>query len=52
MKIYLATQIKPDKKQGETLTKTGGQNRLMSYIYIINDKDFNLKEYIIQGKAK
>ena len=51
MKIYLATQTKPDKEQGTTLTKVRGQRRLMSYIYIIEDKSLNLKQYIMTGKV-
>ena len=51
MKIYFATQTKPDKKQGTTLTKAGGINRLMSYFYIIVDKDLDFKKYIITGKV-
>lgn len=51
MKIYLATQTKPDKEQGTTLTKAGGQNRLMSYSYLIQDEELNFKKYIITGKV-
>ena len=51
MKIYLATQTKPDKDQGKTLTKVGGQYRLMSYFYLIEDKELDFKKYVVTGKV-
>ena len=51
MKIYLATQTKPDKEQGTTLTKVKGLFRLMSYIYIIEDKELDFKKYVVTGKV-
>ena len=53
MKIYLATQPIPDKDQGNTLTNVKCCKRLMSYIYIyiVQDREFNLRKYIRTGKV-
>lgn len=52
MKIHLATWL--EENQGETLTKAGAENRLMSYFFIKDyaGKRFDLKEYVKKGKIK
>jgi hypothetical protein len=46
MKIYLATWML-EKSQGQTLTKLGKRERLLSYFHIISDQ---FKKYIKTGE--
>lgn len=50
MKIYLATWL--EDNQGKTLTKIDYKNRLLSYFFIQQDKNFDLREYVIKGLLK
>lgn len=52
MKIFLATQPQPDFTQGPTLTKMGGQKRLMSYFYLKNCEREFLPKYVQHGQVR
>jgi hypothetical protein len=50
MKIYLATWT--EDNQGETLTKAGAKDRLMSYYFLKDVRKGFLKEYVETGKVR
>jgi len=50
MKIYLATWL--EANQAVTLTKAQAENRLMSYFFISQDKDFDVRAYTVRGIDK
>lgn len=47
MKIYLATWLEPN--QGQTLTKIGYKNRLMSYFFLKDGSINTVKKYVKTG---
>ena len=51
MKIYFATWLY-EPAQKESLDKKGGQNRLLSYFFCIDQKKTNIQEYIKNSKEE
>ena len=49
MKIYLATQLYPDRWQGKVLTKIRYGQRLLSYFFLLENQD-EVKKYIKTGR--
>jgi hypothetical protein len=49
MNIYLATWIL-EKSQGETLTRVGHRNRLLSYFHTKQKPESEFRKYIKTGK--
>lgn len=50
MKIFLATWL--EDNQGKTLTKIDYRNRLLSYFFISQSNQFDLKTYVRRGIIK
>lgn len=50
MKIFLATWL--EDNQGKTLTKIDYRNRLLSYFFISQNNQFDLKTYVRKGIIK
>lgn len=49
MKIFLATWLQEDN-QGETLTKCGYEDRLVSFYFLQDESDERLLEYFATGQ--